>query len=99
MEQGHAHAHGHDHDHDHSHGHGHGSDESINLRGAIIHVLGDLIQSLGVAAAGALIWWKQVGPSRLIIDNAQVWCVMPDLLQPCDALVKRTEFIDWSLTG
>ena len=44
----------------HGHGHGHGEEESINLKGAVIHVLGDLIQSLGVAAAGALIWWKQV---------------------------------------
>jgi zinc transporter 2 len=48
------------HDHGgHGHGHGHGGEESINLKGAVIHVLGDLIQSLGVAAAGALIWWKQ----------------------------------------
>lgn len=58
MEAGHAH----DHDNEHEHGgHSHGSEEeSINLRGAVIHVLGDLVQSLGVAAAGALIWWKQV---------------------------------------
>ena len=44
---------------EHGHEHGHGGEESINLKGAVIHVLGDLIQSLGVAAAGALIWWKQ----------------------------------------
>ena len=69
---------GHDHDHSHDHGshsdgHSHGAeghshdherhDESnINLRGAVIHVLGDFVQSIGVAAAGALIWWKQVNP-------------------------------------
>ena len=48
--------------HGHVHGHEHGEEEeSINLKGAIVHVLGDLVQSLGVAAAGALIWWKQVG--------------------------------------
>ena len=28
-------------------------------RGAMLHVAGDLVQSLGVALAGALIWWKQ----------------------------------------
>ena len=28
-------------------------------RGALLHVAGDLVQSLGVALAGALIWWKQ----------------------------------------
>lgn len=33
---------------------------NMNLRGAIIHVLGDLVQSIGVAVAGALIWWRQV---------------------------------------
>ena len=32
----------------------------MNLRGAVLHVVGDIVQSLGVAVAGALIWWKQV---------------------------------------
>jgi hypothetical protein len=31
------------------------------MRGAIIHVIGDFVQSIGVAIAGALIWWHQVG--------------------------------------
>ena len=39
---------------------GGGSSENINLRGAVIHIMGDLVQSIGVAAAGALIWYKQV---------------------------------------
>lgn len=33
---------------------------NINLHGAVLHVIGDLVQSVGVAVAGALIWWKQV---------------------------------------
>lgn len=37
--------------------------QNINLRGAIIHTLGDLAQSIGLAIAGALIWWKQVWSS------------------------------------
>jgi len=43
------------------HGHSHAGKHSgnINLRGAVIHILGDLVQSVGVAFAGALIWWKQ----------------------------------------
>ena len=60
---GDAHSHGHSHgDAGHSHDHGaEGHDEgNINLRGAVIHVLGDFVQSIGVAVAGALIWWKQV---------------------------------------
>ena len=71
---GHDHDHDHSHDHSsHSHSHNHGAeghshdheghhDSNINLRGAVIHVLGDFVQSIGVAAAGALIWWKQVPP-------------------------------------
>ena len=43
--------------HGHSHAGKHGG--NINLRGAVIHILGDLVQSVGVAFAGALIWWKQ----------------------------------------
>ena len=54
---------GHGHSHGEEKGHSHGGDgDSINLRGAIIHVLGDFVQSIGVAIAGALIWWKQVRP-------------------------------------
>lgn len=40
-------------------------DQNMNLRGAAIHVLGDLVQSVGVAVAGALIWWK---PHWVILD-------------------------------
>jgi solute carrier family 30 (zinc transporter), member 2 len=30
--------------------------ENLAMRGAVLHVIGDLLQSIGVAAAGALIW-------------------------------------------
>lgn len=59
---GEAKAKGHSHSHD-DHQHSHGS--SINVRGAFIHVLGDTVQSVGVAIAGALIWWR---PSWRIAD-------------------------------
>jgi len=39
--------------------------QNMNLRGAAIHVLGDLVQSVGVAVAGALIWWK---PHWVVLD-------------------------------
>lgn len=60
----HAHEHvhgaacGHSHDHSHhGHSHGHSHDhENQNLRGAIVHVIGDILQSVGVAAAGLVIW-------------------------------------------
>ncbi|KAK9904349.1 hypothetical protein WJX75_010009 [Coccomyxa subellipsoidea] len=64
-EEGHAHREG--------HAHGDGLEErseetNINLRGAIVHVIGDLVQSLGVALAGALIWWKQDDARFAIAD-------------------------------
>ena len=41
------------------------------MRGAILHIIGDLVQSIGVAAAGALIWWKQVNPLQPTRKQAQ----------------------------
>ncbi|CAM6092528.1 unnamed protein product [Calypogeia fissa] len=38
---------------------------SINVRGAYLHVLGDLIQSIGVMVGGAIIWYK---PEWRIVD-------------------------------
>ncbi|KAL4451223.1 hypothetical protein ABPG77_009295 [Micractinium sp. CCAP 211/92] len=48
---------------------GHGHDHSnLNVRGAIIHVIGDFVQSVGVAIAGGLIWWHQDDPRWYIAD-------------------------------
>ena len=42
---------------DHGHSHGGGGDEAnMNVRGAMIHAIGDCVQSLGVIAAAAIIW-------------------------------------------
>jgi len=62
---GHNHAHGggggHDHGHGHSHG-GHGDEDDIEaslaMKAAIAHVIGDIVQSLGVCLAAACIWVK-----------------------------------------
>jgi len=44
------------------------SEQNINVRAAFIHVIGDLIQSIGVVIAGYIIWfkvgWQDVGLSR-----------------------------------
>lgn len=60
-----------------SHDHGHHKDahtsesttslavEDLNIRAAFIHVIGDLIQSIGVLIASALIWYN---PSWRIAD-------------------------------
>ena len=58
----HEHDHGHGHSHgaggcDHGHGHGHGHEETnINIRAAVVHVIGDMLQSIGVIIAALLIY-------------------------------------------
>ncbi|BBN14546.1 hypothetical protein MPTK1_6g12480 [Marchantia polymorpha subsp. ruderalis] len=42
-----------------------GRTENVNVRSAYLHVLGDLIQSIGVMIGGAVIWWK---PEWKIVD-------------------------------
>ena len=43
---GDSHGHSHDgsHSHGHTHGHSHGGDTPLNVRAALIHVIGDLLQ-------------------------------------------------------
>uniref|UniRef100_A0A8R1HK84 Zinc transporter 2 n=1 Tax=Caenorhabditis japonica TaxID=281687 RepID=A0A8R1HK84_CAEJA len=62
---GHSHSHGGGSSHSHSHGHSHGGGDNINVRAAFIHVLGDLLQSLGVLVAALFIYFQ---PSWVIID-------------------------------
>jgi len=76
---GHDHSHGHGHGHEHAHGkygsaelseaddhyHHDNHTSDVNLEAAYLHVLTDLIQSIGVAIAGAVLWWK---PHWQIID-------------------------------
>lgn len=47
----------------HSHDHAHSTSasyehSSVNIKAAFIHVLGDLLQSIGVLVAAVVIWWK-----------------------------------------
>ena len=51
-----AHSHGHG-GADHGHGQGHG-DENMNVRAAIIHIIGDCIQSIGVVIAAIIIYFR-----------------------------------------
>ena len=34
------------------------SEENLNIRGALLHVLGDLLSSVAVLIGGAFVWWK-----------------------------------------
>ncbi|CAN8013686.1 unnamed protein product, partial [Ixodes persulcatus] len=51
-------SHGHSHGLRSSHGHSHGERSNINIRAALIHVLGDLLQSIGVLIAAYVIKYK-----------------------------------------
>lgn len=53
-------SHGHSHGlrSSHSHSHSHGERSNINIRAALIHVLGDLLQSIGVLIAAYVIKYK-----------------------------------------
>ena len=51
-EEGHGHDH---HDHDHAHAHAPKEETNINIRAAVVHVVGDMLQSIGVIIAALLI--------------------------------------------
>lgn len=74
-----SHGHSHDHGHGHSHGHSHAEEEAtcydssesnhfdnLNLKAAVVHLIGDLLQSVGVLIAAIVIkiWpeWKIIDP-------------------------------------
>lgn len=58
---GHNHGPGEGHDHDHGHSH-----ENLNISAAVIHVIGDMLQSVGVIIASLLIYI--MGPQWSIAD-------------------------------
>ncbi|KAF9328270.1 hypothetical protein BG006_008520 [Podila minutissima] len=66
----HDHDHDHDHDHEHGHGHGHGSGghhhhTNLNITAATLHVLGDLLSSVGVLISSLIITFY---PSLTYLD-------------------------------
>jgi zinc transporter 2 len=90
-----------DHHHGHDHGNGHhmhADEANLNVRGAVIHVIGDLIQSIGVAIAGALIWVNQDGDPRWALADPActflfailvLWTTAGVLRDVADVLMER----------
>ncbi|KAI9272019.1 cation efflux protein [Sporodiniella umbellata] len=64
----HGHSHGHDHGHDHgdeeTHSHQH-KETNINLRAAALHVIGDLLASIGVLVSSIVLMFR---PDLTIVD-------------------------------
>jgi len=70
-------SHGHEHGQGVDHGHGHGQKDlesnkdqsrNINVSAAYVHALSDLLQSVGVVVAGALIWLFPDNPNVQLAD-------------------------------
>ncbi|KAI8876825.1 cation efflux protein [Backusella circina FSU 941] len=59
------HHHGHSHSHDEEHNHHHHEEGNINLRAAALHVLGDLLASIGVLVSSIVLIFK---PEYTIVD-------------------------------
>lgn len=83
---------GHDHEHDHDHeeeedDHGHGG--GIGFQSIVVHIIGDIVQSVGVVIAGIVIWIK---PEWSFIDPI---CTLFFALLVCFTTSKITrEIID-----
>ncbi len=71
---GHGHAEHHEEDDHSGHNHGLKSPTDVNLEAAYLHVLTDLIQSIGVAIAGLVIWfvphWQIIDPLCTFVFSA-----------------------------
>jgi zinc transporter 2 len=83
--------HGHGHSHEHGHGHSHdtpkeakvskASTENINVRAALIHVIGDFCQSCGVFVAALIIYFVGVSYWRTAKDGfVFVYCTSMNIL-------------------
>jgi len=56
-------------------GHDAGAHRSLNLHGALLHVVGDLLGSVGVLAAGAIVWatgWRGADPAASLVISALI---------------------------
>ena len=74
------------------HHHKHGSEENINVRAAFIHVIGDLIQSIGVVIAGYIIKFKVgIGSSFMQwpLSKVNIASIDPGFPPCAKILVKR----------
>ncbi|CAE7350229.1 Slc30a2 [Symbiodinium natans] len=62
---------GHGHSHDDDHGHSH-EDESVAVQAALAHVIGDIVQSLGVCVAALCIWFEPFDIGSTPIPDGEV---------------------------
>ena len=98
----------HDHAHDHSHDHAHDHDdedkqknlsktsanENANIRAAFIHILGDILQSVGVVMAAIIIKikpeWHIIDPICTIIFAIIVGFTTTNVISSCIHLLMES---------
>lgn len=80
----------HDHNsHSHSHSHSHGSHSNLNIIGVLLHIIGDLLGSIGVIVSGVIIKYTTVttrfyaDPSMSLIIVAIILFTAIPLLKTC----------------
>ncbi|KAI8898280.1 cation efflux protein [Globomyces pollinis-pini] len=93
---GHSHSPGHKHDHAASHGHSHNHDD-MNMHGVFLHILGDLLASIGVIISALLIiyvnqsWTIYVDPAiSVLITLIIIKSTVPLVKSACYILLQAT---------
>lgn len=86
------------HGHSHGGGGGHAHGENINVRAAFIHVLGDVLQSIGVFCAAIIIYfkpdWHLADPICTFIFSLIVLCTTITIMK--DALLVSATTLHFS---
>jgi len=71
-----------------------GSRRNLNVRAALLHVLGDALSSLGVIGAALImkftLWYQADGLISLIISGVILWGAVRLMREACDILLEAT---------
>jgi zinc transporter 2 len=93
--------HGHSHEEkkdDHGHAHSHGEERNINIDAALIHVIGDAVQNIGVIISGAIIYFRPelmwIDPLCTVIFAVIVFFTTTRILKDCVAVIMEGSPID-----
>ena len=94
---GHTHDEGNTHEHSHSHG-DHGGERNVNIDAALIHVIGDAIQNIGVIVSGAIIYFRPnlmwIDPLCTVIFAIIVFFTTTRILKDCVSVIMEGSPID-----
>jgi len=95
LSDGGSHSHGHSHGGD-DHGHSHSGNEGVplNVRAALIHVIGDLLQSIGVLIASVIIY---INPEYKIMDP--ICTLLFSVITLCTTITVAKDLIRFIMEG